>query len=220
MRWISDEGEARVLKDLADLCLDIDSDREETSLQRLVFGDGEAFTDRFAVLLGTLMRVSGSARSYYAVASPSPEYFWRARYGAYPAFELVPADSADEYIRALNSPVGSGDLRMNSYYDRYAIFPPLANPPISIPWFAYATRSDRSDTGHLWLRPEWIAEAKRVYPWLRDKKGTRAEMDEGSAARQEELSRQLAHTRELARRAREEAAAEEAGQRPKAPGRR
>lgn len=161
MRWIENEKEYRALRDVMRECMNIDSDRQPTDLLRLRFGDVEMINRNAMSFLRRLMGLAGERACYYMVSDPDPEYFWKDRLGRYAVFEVVHDDPAEEYIRSLNEPfVAPGRDAMASTWYSYAIFSG------TLRWFAYATRSDRDDTGHLWISPEWADQLLESESWL------------------------------------------------------
>lgn len=98
----------------------------------------------------------------YVVLDPDPEYFWHDRLGGYPVFEFSRGDSSDEYLKFLNKPFGNnpGGNMADMWYS-YVIF------PLSLKWFVHTIRSDRDDTGYLWILPEWADGIVKTYPFVR-----------------------------------------------------
>ncbi len=162
MRWIEETTEYREIRDLARVCVDIDSGRLPTDLRRLHFCDLEALTKSFPPLLRDLLLMSNEETCIYMVLDPDPEYFWHDRLGGYPALEFKRGDSSEEYSKFLNKPFGAnrGDNMVDMWYS-YVIFPP------SQKWFVHTIRSDRDDTGHLWIPSSWINGVTKAHPFLR-----------------------------------------------------
>ena len=162
MRWIKDKEEYRKVRDFARWCVDIDSERRPTQLNKLYFCDVMAITLRFPPLLQDLLLMAKDQSCIYMVLDPDPEYLWYARLGGYPVFEISRDDSPEEYLNFLNQPIGNnrGDNMADMWYS-YVIF------PLSQKWFAHTIRSEHDGTGHLWVPPEWCNEIVNIYPFIR-----------------------------------------------------
>lgn len=169
MRWILDKAEYREKRDWARVCVDIDSGRLPTDKAKLYFCDLEAMTKKFPPLLDDLLARSADQSCAYLVLDPDPEYFWYDRLGGYPLFELSRGDSPDDYSKFLNRPFGAnpGDNMVDMWYS-YVIFPPSQS------WFVHTIRSDRDDTGHLWIPTSWASGLTGKYAFLRDGRANEA----------------------------------------------
>lgn len=164
MRWIQDNGEYRELRDIARTCVDIDSGRRPTEKIKLYFCDLEGLTPRFSQLVQDLLIMAREQSCFYMVLDPDPEFLWHDQLGGYAVFEISRGDSAEEYIKFLNQPIGNNPGgNMTDMWYSYVIF------PSSLRWFVHTIRSDRDDTGHLWVPPEWADEIAKLYPLVRHK---------------------------------------------------
>jgi hypothetical protein len=161
MRWIQNEKEYRQLRILARTCGQMDSFRLPIDKARLCFCDVTALNERFPPLLQDLLGRALAPSCVYMVLDPDPEYFWRDRFGGYPVFEVSRGDSAEEYFRFLSRPFGKNRAdNMADMWFSYAIF------PSTLQWFVHTIRSDRDDTGHLWVPPAWESELRDAHPFL------------------------------------------------------
>jgi hypothetical protein len=162
MRWIEEKEEYHKIRDFARACVDIDSRRLPTDKRELYFCDVTAVTERFPSLLQYLLAKLGDPSCVYMVLDPDPEYLWHDRLGGYPVFEFGRCDSSEEYFKFLNRPFGSnpGDNMADMWYS-YVIF------PLSQKWFVHTIRSDRDDSGHLWIPREWAEEVTKIYSFIK-----------------------------------------------------
>lgn len=162
MRWVEEKTEYREIRDMARICVDIDSGRSPTENVKLHFCDLTAINHKFPPLLQDLLMMAREQSCFYMVLDPDPEYFWHDRLGGYPTFEFSRGDSSDEYLKFLSQPIGDnpGGNMADMWYS-YAIFPP------SRKWFVHTIRSERNDTGHLWVPSEWADGIMKVYPFIR-----------------------------------------------------
>lgn len=163
VRWIEDKNEYQKMRDLARWCADVDSGRLPTDYTKLYFCDVTSINHVFPTLLQDLLMMARDQSCIYMVLDPDPEYFWHDRLGGYPTFEFSRGDSADEYLKFLNRPFGSnrGDNMADMWYS-YVIFPPTRK------WCVHTIRSERNDTGHLWIPPEWASGIMKIYPFVKD----------------------------------------------------
>lgn len=163
MRWIEDHTEYERIRLLSRDCVHIDSGRQPVDKTTLYFCDLTAMTKSFPPLLKDLLSRSGDGSCVYMVLDPDPQYFWHDRLGGYPAFEFGTADAADDYSKFLNKPFGAnrGGNMVDMWYS-YVIFPPSQR------WFVHTVRSDRDDTGHLWVPLDWKEDLTSKFPFLRD----------------------------------------------------
>jgi len=159
MRRVEDKPEfERVLLE-ARTCEYIDSRREPTPLQLLVFDDAMLSTGYFLRGFQDLMEWSGDSVAYFMVLRPDPvDNFYRL-YRKYPVLEIGRDDSPDAYLNALNEDVGDGDgFSLENLCMTWVIF------PLSNRWFIHAIRSDQSDSGHLWVPQEWADKLLAAHP--------------------------------------------------------
>jgi hypothetical protein len=162
MRWIEDKTEFDKLFLEARTCVYIDSGREQTTLQRLIFDDAEIRTKKLASLLQCLMEWSGDRVANYIVLDPAPVHYFHRHFNKYPALEIAQGDSAGNYLALLNAdPGGSPADAVGVNWWAAVIVPP------SIKWFVHALRDSGSNGGHLWVPPEWVEEVAKVYPYAR-----------------------------------------------------
>jgi len=162
MRWVQEKDEFDKILLRTRTCAYIDSGRESTTLQRLVFDDAMTCTVVFAEMLHGLMEWSEEPSCNYVVLEPDPVHYFHRLFGKFPAIEIARSDSARTYIEFLNQdPGGSPADAVGTNCWAWVIVPP------SIGWFVHALRSDEDNGGHLWIRPEWSAKLHKLYPWLR-----------------------------------------------------
>jgi hypothetical protein len=162
MRWIEEKAAFDKLFLEARTCIYIDSGREQTTLQRLIFDDAEIRTTKFATLLQCLMRWSGDQVANYIVLDPAPVHYFHHHFNRYPALEIAQGDTAREYLALLNAdPGGSPADAVGINWWACVIVPP------SIKWFVHALRDSGNNGGHLWIPPHWIEKVAEVYPYAR-----------------------------------------------------
>lgn len=181
MRWITSRAACEALSRSAAAFLDVDSDREETTLRRLVFSDAAVQTEGFFAAVQALLRLSGAPAAYFIafeVVFCAPPRMSTGR----AALEILAGDAAQDYLaylsgRGLPWPGSPGAEWMQCMvFEPWEPGPEWYKQP-ALTWFACATRSDRDDTGHLWLPPEWTAQAVAAFPGLAERRGTRLEME-------------------------------------------
>jgi hypothetical protein len=69
------------------------------------------------------------------------------------------SDSPAAYIAAMNEdPGGSPSDAVGTNWWECVIVPP------SLRWFIHTLRSSESDSGHLWVPPEWEKQIGEAYP--------------------------------------------------------
>ncbi|HWH60182.1 MAG TPA: hypothetical protein VN682_21320 [Terriglobales bacterium] len=161
MRWITDEAEFREIFLRARTCVYIDSGREPTALKRLDFLDVSICRHEFANLLQTLMERSGEAMTHYVVLDPDPVHYFHRHFKKYPALEIEQGDSSGAYLSLLNEDPGDSPAdAVGTNWWACVVVPP------SIHWFAHTLRSDKDDSGHLWIPSAWVDQVREVYPFL------------------------------------------------------
>jgi hypothetical protein len=162
MRWVMEEAEFRKIFLEARTCVYIDSGRESSRLQRLIFDDAMTCTFAFAELLQNLMEWSGIETCNYVVLDPDPVHYFYRLFKKYPAFEVALGDSPQSYIQFLNQdPGGSPADAVGTNCWAWVVAPP------AIGWFVHALRSDMDNGGHLWIPNDWRAKILGLYPSLR-----------------------------------------------------
>ena len=139
----------------------VDSRREPTPLQLLVFDDAMLSTGYFLLALQDLMEWSGDPSTFFVVLRPDPvDNFYRL-YGKYPVLEIARNDPSEAYLNALNEDVGDGQgFSLENLCMTWVIVPP------SNKWFIHAIRSDQDDSGHLWVPPEWVDRLMAAHPGI------------------------------------------------------
>jgi hypothetical protein len=159
MRRVENEAEfKRILLD-ARTCEYIDSRREPTRLQVMVFDDAMLCTHYFLPALKSLMEWSADPAAYYLVLRPDPlDNFYRL-YKKYPVLAISRDDPTEAYLGGLNQDVGNGaGAPLESLSLAWVIVPP------SNKWFIHAIRSDADDSGHLWVPSEWVDKLLATHP--------------------------------------------------------
>lgn len=161
MRRIEDKAEFENLLLEARTCEYIDSRREPTPLQLLVFDDAFFCTDDFFHALKTFMEWSGDLSALFVVLRPDPvDNFYRL-YGKYPVLEIARDDPSEAYLNTLNEDVGDGrGFCLENLCMTWVVVPP------SNKWFIHAIRSDQDDSGHLWVPPEWVDRLLAAHPGI------------------------------------------------------
>lgn len=177
MRQVEDKAEFDKVLLEARTCEYIDSRREPTPLQLLVFDDPVFCTDYFLPALESLMEWSGDPAAYFVVLRPDPiDNFYRL-YKKYPVLEIGRNDSKEAYLGGLNKDVGDGSVfSLSNLCMAWVIVPP------SNRWFIHAIRSDADDSGHLWVPPEWVDRLLAGHPgvFFRDAPASLSERDRGT----------------------------------------
>jgi hypothetical protein len=162
MRWLAEESAFQELLLEAKTLVFIDSGREPTVLQRLVFDDAQLCTADFANLLQSLMRLSGGSRAYYLVLRPDPIHYFHEHFKKYPLLQIDRDDSAKTYLAALNEdPGGSPADAVGINWSAAVIFPPGTN------WFIHLVRSATDNGGHLWVPRDWTEKIVDGHRYLR-----------------------------------------------------
>ena len=162
MRWIEQEQEFEKIRLEAKTCVFIDSDRESSSLRKLIFDDAMTCTLAFAGLLQDLMEWSCDIVCNYAVLEPDPVNYFYKHFKRYPAFEIRRGDPAQLYLGFLNEDPGESAadaISTNSW--AWVIVPP------SMKWFVHVLRSDDDKGGHLWTPADWHDRVRNSYRWTR-----------------------------------------------------
>lgn len=160
MRWVNQEAEFKEAFLRAREGVYIDSARIGTALTRLTFDDAEVCTLKFANLLQELMEYSGDSTVYYVVLDPDPVHYFHRHFKKYPVLEISLGDSPESYISSLNQdPGGSPADAIGINWWTCVIVPP------SLKWFVHALRSDRDDSGHLWIPTDYLDRVRVVYPY-------------------------------------------------------
>jgi hypothetical protein len=162
MRWITEKTEFTRIFLEARTCVYIDSGREPSALNRMVFDDAITRTDEFAEVLQHLMEWSGDKACNYVVLDPDPVHYFHRHFGKYPAVGISYGDSARDYLDFLNQdPGGSPADAVGNNCWAWVVVPP------SIRWFVHALRSSKDDAGHLWVPPDWCPIIHEICPWFR-----------------------------------------------------
>jgi hypothetical protein len=160
MRWVIQEPEFKSIFLRARDAIYLDSGRTPTALRRLTFDDAEVCTLHFANLLQKLMELSGDSIAHYIVLDPDPAHYFHRRFEKYPALAITLGDSAEAYLSSLNEdPGGSPADAVGTNWWACVIVPP------SLKWFVHALRSDRDDSGHLWVPSSYVDRVREVYPY-------------------------------------------------------
>jgi len=161
MRWITQEPEFRDIFLRAREGVYIDSGRIPTALSRLTFDDVEVRTLHFPNLLQKLMEWSGDSTAHYVVLDPDPVHYFHRHFNKYPVLEIAVGDSPEAYISSLNEdPGGSQADAVGINWWACVVVPP------SIKWFVHALRSERDDSGHLWVPSAYVDRVRAVYPYV------------------------------------------------------
>jgi hypothetical protein len=161
MRRVEDKAEFEKILLEARTCVFVDSRRDPTPLQLLVFDDAVLCTDCFLPALKSLMERSADPAAYFVVLHPDPVDNFHRLYGKYPVLEIARNDSTEAYLGTLNEDVGDGrgftlcDLSLT-----WVVVPP------SNKWFIHAMRSADDDSGHLWVPPEWADKVLAAYSFV------------------------------------------------------
>lgn len=160
MRWITQEPEFRDIFLRAREGVYIDSARTPTTLRRLLFDDAEICTRQFANLLQKLMEYSGDAVAHYIVLDPDPVHYFHRHFDKFPVVEIPFGEVPEMYLSSLNEdPGGRPADAIGTNWWACAIIPP------SIKWFVHALRSERDDSGHLWVPSDYLDRVREVYPY-------------------------------------------------------
>ncbi len=161
MQSVNEESAFRELFIEAQRLVAVDSGREPTTLQRLIFDDAELLTPGFLRLLQFLMGMSDDTRAYYLVLSPDPiRYLYH--FNKYPLLDIGYRDSLDDYLALLNEdPGGSPADAVGTVWSVSVIFPRGGK------WFSHLQRSASDDGGHLWIPREWADKVIEGYSYLR-----------------------------------------------------
>jgi hypothetical protein len=162
MRWIEGKDDFEKVFLEARTCVYIDSGREQTRLQRLVFDNVEVGTTKFANLLQFLLEWSGDATANYIVLDPAPVHYFHRHFNKYPVLEIARGDSAKDYLAFLSAdPGGSPADAVGINWWACVVV------PSSIKWFVHALRDSGNSGGHLWIPPQWAEKVAEVYPYAR-----------------------------------------------------
>ncbi len=162
MQWIEQKEEFAKLFLEARTCVYVDSGRYPTTLRRLIFDDAEIRTTKFADLLQHLMDLSGDLTAHYIVLDPDPVHYFHRHFSKYPVITIARGDSASDYLALLNAdPGGSPADAVGINWWACVIVPPSSK------WFVHALRDSDSNSGHLWIPPEWVTKVAEVYPYAR-----------------------------------------------------
>ncbi len=160
MRWVEDKNRFEQVFLEARTCVYTDSGRLPTILTKLVFDDAEICTPQFANLLQRLMEWSDDALCSYVVLDPDPVYYFHRQFGKYPIVEIERGIPATAYLSALNEgPSDSPVDAVGTNWSECVILPP------SMRWFVHALRSERDDSGHLWVPSDWVDRVAAIYPY-------------------------------------------------------
>jgi len=166
MRWVKDEPVFRTVLTEARENIFVDSRRNTTDLQRLIFDDVVLRRPEFAGLLQTLLGLSGDSKCYYLVLCPDPVHYFHRQFGKYPLLEIDYGDSDENYLVALNEdPGGSPIDAVGNNWWACMILPP------SRKWFSHLLRSASDNGGHLWIPREWVDRVVEGHPYLRVEPG-------------------------------------------------
>ena len=163
MRWVTAEQEFKKLLIKARMCVFVDSGREQTTLKRLTFDDGELCTIRFAGLLQLLMELSDDTKVYYVVLCPDPVHYFHRHFNRYPVIELTYGDSEEDYLKILNEDPGGSPADALSTNSSMSVILPSSSK-----WFGHLLKSANDKGGHLWIPLEWVSEIVEKHPFLRD----------------------------------------------------
>lgn len=160
MRWITQEPEFQNVFLRAREGVYIDSGRTPTQLRKLTFDDAEVCTSKFANLLQKLMEYSSDSIAHYVILDPDPVHYFHRHFKKYPALEIALGDSAEAYLSFLNEdPGGSPADAVGTNWWACVIVPPSLN------WFIHALRSERDDSGHLWIPSGYADRVHEAYPY-------------------------------------------------------
>lgn len=160
MRWITQESEFRDIFLQARTCVYIDSGRIPTQLRKLTFDDAEVCTPKFANLLQKLMEYSSDSIAHYLILDPDPVHYFHRHFKKYPALEIARGDSAEAYLSFLNEDPGNSPAdAVGTNWWACVIVPPSLN------WFVHVLRSDRDDSGHLWIPSAYVGRVQTMYPY-------------------------------------------------------
>jgi hypothetical protein len=127
---------------------------------RLMFDDAEVCTFKFAHLLQKLMEYSGDSTAHYIILDPDPVHYFYRHFRKYPVLEISRGDSVEAYISSLNEDPGDSPAdAIGINWWACVLVPP------SIKWFIHALRSDRDDSGHLWIPSGYLDRVREIYPY-------------------------------------------------------
>jgi len=107
LRWVNYQNDFESVYLKARTCVFVDSGREPTTLQRLIFDDATLCTTGFALLLQMLMEMSHDVVAYYVVLEPDPIQYFHRLFKKYPLVEIAYGDSPQEYLTLLNEDPGA-----------------------------------------------------------------------------------------------------------------
>ena len=160
MLWVEDKSRFEKVLLEARTCDYTDSARLPTTLQKLTFDDAEICTPKFAELLQKLTEWSDDDLCSFVVLRPDPVYYFHRLFGRYPVVEIKRGTPPAAYLASLNkgpreSPVDAVGIN----WSECVILPP------SMRWFVHALRSERDDSGHLWVPSDWLDRAATIYPY-------------------------------------------------------
>lgn len=162
MRWINQESEFREILLRARTGVYLDSGRIPTPLRKLLFDDAEIRTLAFGNFLQELMELSADSKAHYIVLNPDPVYYFYDHFNKYPVLEIHSNDVSENYIDGLNQALDHSPAdAIGINWWECVIVPP------SLKWFVHALRSDRDDSGHLWVPPEYLDRIHEVYPYAK-----------------------------------------------------
>jgi hypothetical protein len=162
VRWIVEDKEFQSIFLDAQVCVFIDSRREQTSLICLNFGDLETQMGSFVPLMHKMMAWAGDTSAYYVLLRPDPIQYFHRHFHKYPAFEITLDDTAKTYLAVLNEdPGGSPADAVGTNWSTCVIAPP------SRKWFVHVMRASTDDTGHLWVPKDWVQPLIEYHPGLR-----------------------------------------------------
>ena len=160
MHWIEDKNRFEQVFLEARTCVYTDSCRLPTTLQKLTFDDAEICTPQFANLLQKLMEWSDDDYCSYVVLDPDPVYYFHRLFGKYPVVEIKRGTSSVTYLASLNEgPLESPGDAVGTNWSACVVLPP------SMRWFVHALRSERDDSGHIWVSAEWLERIAVIYPY-------------------------------------------------------
>lgn len=161
MCWVEDKNKFEKVFLEARTSVYTDSGRLPTALQRLTFDDAEICTGLFAELLQKLMDWAEDDLCYYVVLEPDPVYYFHRLFGKYPVIEIERGTPSTTYLANLNEgPAESPSDALGTNWSECVIL------PLSKRWFVHAIRSDRDDSGHLWVPPVWVERVSATYPYV------------------------------------------------------
>jgi hypothetical protein len=163
MRWLTDRDEFESVLGLARTCVSIDSSRIPTSLQRVVFDDALIGNGQFAALVQRLLCLAGDDCAYLIVLDPDPVHYFHRLFGEYPVVEILPADSPQAYLDALNKPHQENPAEAIGNTWSTSVIAARSGK-----WFVHAIRSADDAGAHLWVDREITRLVQSQFPFLRD----------------------------------------------------